>query len=90
MPSAAFIIKEGKHIDVHLELILMQMNIVWRNGVRQSVKMVTYKHFFFVKIRSKAIAIPFWEIYSFKKVKNRVAKAALIIVLNVYYCFLFR
>ena len=28
MASAAFVIKEGKHIDVHLELILIQMNIV--------------------------------------------------------------
>ena len=90
MPSAAFVIKEGKHIDVHLKLILIQMNIVWHYGVRQSVKMVALKHFFVVQSRSKAIAISFWEIGSFNKVKKRVAKAALIIVLNVYYCFLFR
>ena len=91
MPSAAFvIIKEGKHIDDYLELILIQINIVWRYWVRQSVKMVALKHFFFVKSRSKAIAIPFWEIDSFNKVKERVAKASLFIVLNVYYCFLFR
>ena len=66
------------------------MDIVWRDGVRQSVMMVAFKHLFFVKSRSKAIAIPFWEIDSFEKVKKRVAKAALIIVLNIYYCFLLR
>ena len=46
------------------------------------------KHFFFVENRSKTML--FWEIGSFKPVKYRVAKAALIIVLDVYYCFLLR
>ena len=91
MASAAFVIKKGKHIDVHLKLILIQMDIVWRDGVRQSVKMVALKHLFcFVKSRSIALVIPFLEIDSFEKVKKRVTKAALIIVLNVYYCVLFR
>ena len=84
MANAAFVIKEGKHIDVYLELILVQVDIVWQ--IRQSVKMVALKHFFFVKSCSKAIAIPFWEIDSFEKVKKRVAEAALIVVLNIDYC----
>ena len=51
--------------------------------------MVTLEHFF-VKSRSKAIVIIFCEIGLFENVQKRVAKAALIIVLDVYYCFLVR
>ena len=50
--------------------------------------MVAFKHLFFVESRSKEML--FWEIGSFKKVKKRVSKAALIIVLDVYYCFRLR
>ena len=35
MASAAYVIKEGNHIVVHLELILVQMDTVERNGVTQ-------------------------------------------------------
>ena len=66
------------------------MDIVLLDGVMQSVKIVAFEHLFFVKSCSIAIAIPFWKIDSFEKIKKREAKAALIIVLNVYYCFLFR
>ena len=34
MASAAFVIKNGKHIDVHLKLILVQMDIVRRDWLR--------------------------------------------------------
>ena len=47
--------------------------------------MVALKHFFFVKSRSKAML--YWEIGSFEKIQNRVAEAALVIVLDVNYCF---
>ena len=47
--------------------------------------MVTVKHFLIVK--SGSTAMLFWKIGSFEEVDNRVAEAALIIVLNVYYCF---
>ena len=48
--------------------------------------MVALEHFFFVKSRSKAML--FWKIVSFSEIKKRVAEAALIIVLDIYYCFL--
>ena len=50
--------------------------------------MVALEHFCFGNSRSQAITISFSEICSFDKVQKRVAKEALIIVLNVYYCFL--
>ena len=88
MASAALVIREAKHIDVYLQLIIVNIDIVFRDGVRQSVKMVALKHFFFIKSSSNAIAIPFWESGSFKQGQNCVAKTALILVLDVYFCFL--
>ena len=81
MASAAFVVKEGKHIDVYLELILVQMNIVRRNWVRQSFEMVTLKHLFFVK--TLLIAMLLWEFLAFEEIKKCLTKAALVVVLNV-------
>ena len=81
MASAAFVIKEGKHIDFYLELILVQMNIFRRDWVRQSFEMLTLEHFFFVK--TCLIAMLLWETLSFKEVKKCVTEAALVVVLNV-------
>ena len=86
MASTAFVITKGKHIDIYLQLIFEQMDIVWQNWVRQIVKMVPLKHFFFVNCRSTAIAISFWEIGTFEKVQKSLAEAALIIVMDVNYC----
>ena len=47
--SAAFVIKKGKHIDAHLKLIVVQMDIVRRDWVRQSFEMVALEHLFLVK-----------------------------------------
>ena len=55
MASAAFVSKEGKHIDVFRELILVQIEFVRQDGIRQSVKMVVLKHFFFVNSYSKQL-----------------------------------
>ena len=49
MASAGFVIEIIKDIDVYLELILVQMDIVWLDWVRRCVEMVELKHFFFVK-----------------------------------------
>ena len=49
MASEAFVIQEGKHIDVYQELIFVQMFIVCRDWLRQSFEMVTLEHLFFVK-----------------------------------------
>ena len=46
--SAAFVIKIRENIDVHLKLILVQVNIVGRDRVWEGVEMVALKHFFFV------------------------------------------
>ena len=51
--------------------------------------MVAVKHFFFVNCLSNAMFISIWKIGSFEKEKKRVAKAALIVVLNIYYCLFF-
>ena len=48
MACAAFVIKEGEHINVHLELILVQMDIVEKDWVWDSIEMVTVKHLFFL------------------------------------------
>ena len=45
MTSPTFIIKEREYIDVYLELILVQMDIVRRDWVRQSFEMVTLEFF---------------------------------------------
>ena len=68
MASSAFVIKEGKHIDVYLKLILIQMDIVRRDWVRESFVMVALEHLFFVKTRF--VAIPLWESIAFKKEKS--------------------
>ena len=88
MASATFVIKEGKHIDVYLELVFIQMNIVWCDWVRKSVDMVANKHF----IREKMLSLTmlFWELMAFEKVEKRVAETALVIDLNVNYAFLLR
>ena len=80
MSSAVFVIKKGEHVDVHLEQIFVQMDIIWRDWVREIVKMVVLKHFFFVKSRSKGITISFRKIVSFEKLQKRVAEAALVLV----------
>ena len=87
MASTTFLIKEREYIDVYLELIIVQMDIVWRDWVRQSFEIVAMEHFVFVKTR--LIAMPFWELLAFEEVKKCVTEAALIVVLNVYYCLLF-
>ena len=66
------------------------MEIVKWDWVRKGVKMVALEHFFFVNNRSNKIIILLWEIFSFEKVQKCLAKAALIIILNVYYCVRFR
>ena len=81
MASAAFVIKKEKHIDVHLKLIFVQIDIVPRDWVRQSFEMVAMQHLFLVKAR--LIAMPLWESFAFKEVKKWVTEAALVIVLNV-------
>ena len=88
MASATFVIKEGKHIDVYLELVYKQINIVWCNWVRNSVKMVANKHF----IREKMLSLTmlFWVLIAFEKVEKRVDATALVIVLNVNYGLLLR
>ena len=81
MASATFVIKKGKHIDVHLTLILVQMDIVRRDWVRQSFELVAMEQLFLVKTR--LIAMPYWESLAFEEVKKCVTEAALVIVLNV-------
>ena len=88
MASAAFVIKKRKDINVHLKLILIQMDIVGNEWVWNCVKIMALKLFYFVASRLKAMQ--FWEIGSFKEVKKRIYNAALIIVLNVYYYLLLR
>ena len=80
MASAAFVIKEVKHIDVHLKLIFVQVDIVRRDWVRQSFEMVAVEHLLFVKTR--LIAMPFWESLPFEEVNKCVTEAALVVVLN--------
>ena len=81
MASAAFVIKKRKHIDVHLKLILAQMDIVRRDCVRQSFEMVALEHLFLEK--TCLIAMPLWESLAFEEVKKCVTEAALVVVLNV-------
>ena len=59
MASAAFVIKEGEHIDVYLKQIFVEMNIVWWNWVRKGVEIVAVEHFICIKIRSVAMKISF-------------------------------
>ena len=68
MASAAFIINKGKHIDVHLKLILVQMDIVRRDWVRQSFEMMESDHLFLVTTR--LIAMFIWESLAFEEVKK--------------------
>ena len=63
--SAAFVINKGKHIDVYLKLILLQMDIVWRDWVRQSFEMVAFEHLFLLK--TCLIAMPLWELLASRK-----------------------
>ena len=86
MACAACLIKKGKHIDVYLELILIQMDIVRKNCVCNNVEMVAVKHFFFVNSRSNAMFISLWKMSAFKNIKKRIAETALIVVLNIDYC----
>ena len=85
LASAACVIKK-ENIYVYLELILVQVDIVRWDWVWKSIQILTVKHFFIVK--SISTAMLFLEIGSFEEVENLVAKAALMIVLNVYYIFL--
>ena len=88
MATATFVIKEGEHIDVHLELIPIKMNIVWCDWVWLSVELVTLKHY--VSIKRHSLAMYFRKIRTFEKVENRVSKTALVIVSNVDYSLLLR
>lgn len=47
--------------------------------------MVPLIHFILVKRHS--IAMIFWEIMTFKKIKERVSEAPLVVELNVDFCF---
>ena len=67
MASVAFVIKIRKHIDIYLALILVKMDIVWRNRVRESIELMALKHFFFVKSCSNAML--FREIGLFEEVR---------------------
>ena len=80
MSSATFIIKKGKHIEVHLEYILVQIDIVRTDWVREFVKIVALKYFFIVTSRSNAITNNFWKSVSFVKVQKRGPEAALVLV----------
>ena len=57
MASATFVIIEGKHIDVHLELILIQINTAKCDWVWESVELVALKHY--VSIQRRSLAMPF-------------------------------
>ena len=58
------------------------MDIVQRDRIKQSFKMVALEHcVFFVKTR--LIVMPLWESFAFEKVKKCVTEAALVVVLNV-------
>ena len=57
MSSAAFVINKKEHIDIHLKLIFVQINIVGSNWVWESVEMVALKHFVFVTSCSKAMLL---------------------------------
>ena len=82
MASAAFVIKKGKHIDIYLQQILVQMDIVGWDWIRYGVKMITLKHIINVKIHSIAIIICFWKLLFFEEVEYRIAKAPLVIVFH--------
>ena len=47
MPSAPFVIKEGEHIYINVKLILVEMNIVWRNRVPERIEMIAGETFLF-------------------------------------------
>ena len=67
MARAAFVIKNRKHIDYYLEMILVQMDIFWRDWLIDSVEMVALKHSVVVNSSSKAML--FWEIGLFEEVQ---------------------
>ena len=87
LTGPAFVTKNGKHIYVHHELILVQIDIVFekygKGGCRDGV---VETFFFLIKSHSKTIAIFMWEIVSFEKVKKRVAEAARVVVLTINDC----
>ena len=57
MASAAFVIKNRKHIDVYLKLIFIQMNIDGCNWAWDSIKIIAVKQFLFVTSRSNTMFI---------------------------------
>ena len=81
MANAAFVINKGKHIDIYLKLILLQMDCVRRDWVRQSFETVAMEHLFLVKTR--LIAMPLWESLALAEVKKCVTEAALVVVINI-------
>ena len=42
-----------------------------------------------ILVHTRSIAVSFWEIRTFKKVKKRVSEATLVIGVDINYCVLF-
>ena len=87
MATATFIIKKGKHIDVYLKLILVKMDIVRTYGIWKRVESVAVKHLSCVKTFTVCMFLIKWRL---QREQKSVSEAALVVVMNVYYCFLFR
>ena len=66
--SSAIVREKHENIDVHLELIFVQMDYVWRDWVIKSFKMVALKHF--LRVKTRLIAVGFWESLAFKEVEK--------------------
>ena len=49
--------------------------------------MVALEHLFLVNTR--LITMPFWQSLAFEEVTKSVTEAAIVVVLNIQYCFLF-
>ena len=52
--------------------------------MRNSIEMMALKHI--VVVKSRSIAVGFWEIRAFEEIKKRVSETSLVVVLNIGDC----
>ena len=49
VPTFALVIKEREHIYINLKLVFIEMDMVWRYGVRKIGKIIALKHLFCIQ-----------------------------------------
>ena len=72
---------------IHLKQFFVKMDIVRTYGVRKRVESVAVKHPSCANTFTVCMLLIKWRL---QKVQQTVSEAALIGVMNVYYCLLFR